>query len=63
MGCGRLSPGCEYNASTWAILMKLFHKQVAMIVAFNLFFGWGWIGVPWLYVCLNLPNALAIRRN
>ncbi|KAK2754289.1 hypothetical protein FQN54_007169 [Arachnomyces sp. PD_36] len=22
---------------------------VATIVVFNLFFGWGWIGVPWLY--------------
>lgn len=22
-----------------------------MIVLFNLFFGWAWIGVHWLYVC------------
>ncbi|KAH8691883.1 putative sugar transporter STL1 [Talaromyces proteolyticus] len=24
-------------------------SAVAMVVCFNFFFGWGWVGVPWLY--------------
>jgi MFS family permease len=53
-----------WSACACTILMTIFvamigqeHKTlatqwtaVATIVAFNLFFGWGWIGVPWLYV-------------
>lgn len=65
------------SATACTILMTIFvamigqeHKTlatqwtgVATIVVFNLFFGWGWIGVPWLYVCQSRFSLLTATNT
>ncbi|KAJ5464803.1 sugar transporter STL1 [Penicillium daleae] len=51
-----LSP---FLSQVLAATMNSLWSAVAMVICFNFFFGWGWVGVPWLYPSeISLSNIV-----